>query len=88
MNNRYVNLDVNTDIAMEELIENLSLDQKKYLLEVFVNDLGQEAALIGPVTQTDFELRKALIEIWNSRGMLNPNQISRIKALTVESYIS
>lgn len=83
----YVNIGVDVDIDVDEVIENLSTDQKQHLLETLIDELGQKAALTRPTTHTEAELQAALAQLWESRHLLTRNQINRIIEMTNESYI-
>ena len=83
----YINLDVDVDIEIDEFVNHLSVDQKKYLLDELVNELGQQQAILNPMTTTEAELQRALADIWESRHLLTRSQIQRVVAITNESYV-
>jgi hypothetical protein len=75
-------------IDLDDIIDGLDYSERKELFEELSEEFLETAPTMdGARTPTDVEVRSTLLEIWDRRDLLTPDQISRIKAVLAESNI-
>lgn len=75
-------------IDLDDIIDGLSYSERKDLFEELSEEfLNSTPTMDGARTPTDVEVRSTLLEIWDRRDLLTPDQISRIAAVLAEPNI-
>lgn len=75
-------------IDLDDIIDGLDSSERKELFDELSEEfLDPTPTMDGARTPTDVELQSTLLEIWERRDLLTPDQVSRIKAFLVESNI-
>jgi hypothetical protein len=75
-------------IDLDDIIDGLDSSERKELFDELSEEfLDTTPTMDGARTPTDVELQSTLLEIWERRDLLTPDQVSRIKAFLAESNI-
>lgn len=78
------------NIDIDDIVDGLSYSERKELFDELSEeflDSEQIPTMDGARTPTDVELQSTILEIWDRRDLLTPDQVFRIRAVLSEPNI-